>query len=825
MSGFPINNEKDDDKILKGSTQIGTLVNAGFPYALASRLNLGIPAKAYVLQKNGKPENWEAILSEHDHLILGDLPNSPEPDIKCPNLRKWVEAGGKLLYFPGWKDSQFIEQNEDLFGISMDNGTCPIDSSIRKVKWSITFQESSKFDQKQVPDGIRYLYTVITTGAEKLMETEDGTPVLVQNSVGKGKAVLALGPISLPAGWEWFQWPYLEHLISCLFGLDLRKKISKQDDYSKIINLSLQGKVNEAIIDLLNIIPSIVKESNLTLAAELCQFLRILGKRKGDYLAILMGWRMLKTFADDMKGTGYDYSEDNLYWLKMRAELESGLYGEGNLLERVSDAIKAFEDHKFLNTDANSSQWVSGHGTRLVLNGLKILAEAIEGDLNPVQVKSRLLEAEIAFGNAVDSDFPVARVKSLRSCLRLAIQIVKGPVNIDNGELQNEIESAKKELASLENSLSDYEFAENMKRLVQALDFISKNNEQRAWLLLVQMNDRWLKGIMITILRLLQDWQLDPLSLIKAFEFIDGKKRIAMAGVLESISALKVEEQPLYVNLLMVNNHKLFKKLYKNDLLQFEITEQRAARRIASVSKLCERLVCNLNGLVLGGLRSLKDKKYGNQLEGRKERGLRELLKGNGGVIISVSSRIGTVRVRNEAGEGIEYSKGMWKPLKSIVVDDVREWWGFTNSECSRILGILGELRTVTERGSHGFHGTTLVVFRKNYQPNINDGNLVEPAIPLNTLNDDEFAGIFADDGAVFVSLPKCSVIRKNVKLRAETANEELVLRNNKGLEDRGTRHKSGAAYAAENEGVVVFILSQDGGCLVAKNQEIRQLW
>lgn len=813
------------DKTDKTQAEIGTLVNAGFPYALASRLNLSIPTTAYVLGKNGTPENWEELLSNHKNLIIGDLPKPPESDITCPSLRRWLEKGGKLLYFPGWKDSHFLKENEKLFGISADKRSCFADSSLQKIKWNKTFQESNKFDKAHVPDGIRYLYTVRTNGAEKLMETEDGTPVLVQNSIGKGKAILALGPISLPASWEWFQWTYLDDLIAYLFGLQLRSSFTDADDYSKIISLCLCGKDNEAIIYLLTIIPSIIKKKNLILAAELCQFLRTLGKIKGDFLAILMAWRMLKIIADDMTGRGYDYSEDNLYWFKMRAELESGLYGEGNLVERVSGAIEAFEEHNFLRTNNKSSQWTSGHGTRHVLYGLKILAEAIEGNLNPVQVKSRLIEAEIEFSQASDFDFPVARVKSLRSCLRLAIEIVQGPTNIGNEKLQNEIESAKKELNKLKNSLSDHEFAENMRRLVQALDFISNNNEQRAWLLLVQMNDRWLKGMMITILRLLQDWQFDPLSLIKGFESIAGEKRIAISEILKNLSSLKVEEQPLYVNLLMVDNHERFRNLFQNNLFKFDITDKRAARRIASVSKLCERLICNMNGMIIGGIRSLKGVNSGNQLEGRKERGLRNLLKGDDGVILTVSSRMGTVRVNNSEGEGIEYSKGMWKPLKPILVADIKEWWGFNRNECLKILGILGELRTVSERGSHGFHGTTLVVFQEKNHPDINDGIHVEPAIPLNNLNDDEFAGIFADDGAVFVSLPKCYVTWKNVKLHAEKTNEELVLENNKSMADRGTRHKSGAAYAAENEGVVVFILSQDGGCLVAKNQEIRPLW
>ncbi|MEO5359554.1 MAG: diadenylate cyclase [Nitrospirota bacterium] len=85
-------------------------------------------------------------------------------------------------------------------------------------------------------------------------------------------------------------------------------------------------------------------------------------------------------------------------------------------------------------------------------------------------------------------------------------------------------------------------------------------------------------------------------------------------------------------------------------------------------------------------------------------------------------------------------------------------------------------------------------------------------------------AGVFSDDGAVFIKVPTGEVTIKGLML-TPSENSYGKAKNHELISARGTRHKSAFAYSIDNPNAMVFILSQDGGCLMAFNNVIYQIW
>jgi hypothetical protein len=104
-------------------------------------------------------------------------------------------------------------------------------------------------------------------------------------------------------------------------------------------------------------------------------------------------------------------------------------------------------------------------------------------------------------------------------------------------------------------------------------------------------------------------------------------------------------------------------------------------------------------------------------------------------------------------------------------------------------------------------------------------GNGRRAMLPLAELEEARFATLLSVDGACLVDLERSMLIRYGAQLpvndeqRAQAAAEHAELRY------KGTRHHSGAAYARAEPNCLVFIFSQDGGCLLAHSNRVISLW
>jgi len=251
---------------------------------------------AYVVGPNLRPSNWEDILANHGALVLGDLPAAPEDDVGLPKLREWIQRGGKLLFFPGWKDHALLRANGDLFGIEIEYPP-RIDPHDSRLEWA-----SDARPIGPEPPPVRYLYKANLSGGELLATAGvSKSPAIVRRATGQGLATVILGVISLPSGGGWLLNKHFAALLHFLLGggSAAGEVISQSRGlsyYGGVLELLAAGDAGSAVDLMFASIPALADGEPL-LAGEMCRVMRWAARAKGDTAAVLFSLRFLKEAA------------------------------------------------------------------------------------------------------------------------------------------------------------------------------------------------------------------------------------------------------------------------------------------------------------------------------------------------------------------------------------------------------------------------------------------------------------------------------------------------------------------------------------------------
>ncbi|MEO5361029.1 MAG: hypothetical protein H7843_11380 [Nitrospirota bacterium] len=692
---------------------LGTITGTGFPYALEACLLPKIKAKTYIIGSDGYIEDFKKILDEHEALIIGDLPRTPAAE-HINMLKDWLTNGRRLLYFIGWRDHGFVQENKDIFGVDLDNPLKVNDSSLQKIVW-----KDNNMEINTVPNGIRYLVKASSVSGTTVMETLfSNQPVLVRNVVGKGSVVFVLCPISLPLSKEWLVWPDFPLLIEKL--LKLPKDSSAKDNsnsvlktYGKIISSGLNNnEIN--ISEIIDLLPK-AKKHSIILTAEMCRLLRIIGKETGNHLLVALSWFLLKNIWSELSKTHvFDYAPFQKHWYSFLEHLDRLYYGNDSLKTIVVFANDSFKLYR-LNMPTYFQSSIE-YSYSDVLKGLSDLADAIEGHQKHSRIIQSLNFATESFMKTNDSLYSHVKFEAITVCLTVAIKLLPSlelvKCNIYDHKILEKVENFKSR-----SNETDFLYSVNV--LINAFRYMSTGDESAAWANLTTVRDRIIKGIMITVLRLRQALNTDPLCFLEVFNDCDDDVRKKMTQCMLELSRLKIEGEPVCIRIIFAHNpvHLVDCKEQlqgKSLISTLKLTDNHSVyRKIASVSRLWPYIVCDTKGNIVAYKKEIGARNHKAKNQDKCPCWVGYPLDDLEGTFTTISSVNGTIRIYDKKGEGLEYSKGVWRIASCLSADKLYKMLAgvISNDSCQTLTKILGDLQAISDDGIRGFHGTILVAY------------------------------------------------------------------------------------------------------------------
>lgn len=802
---------------------LGTLVNAGFPRAIAARLGITSVSGTYLASDLRTTGCLDRILARHSLLVAGDLPRAIEEDPEVPRLRAWLQDGNKLLYYVGWKDYAFLRQSGALFGIELrdDWTTNPLPETIQWARPVPRMVPS--------PPPLRYLYSgVMLNGAELCAQTaRSQLPAIVQKRYGRGLATLVLGPISLPAGGEWFCSTRFAEYLATLMGTSTRR-LTRYDErdttpamglYSTAISQLVSGDKRGALDTMLSAI-RVIDQSNRSLFGEACLFLRWLGKLVGDPTAVLYAGRQLLsnwTFIEE----GYDFQSFQRHRYKHVHAMDQAAYLTLPVLERLTDsedALKAyFNEAQGHIPEADIEMLRVSSGS---IAGMRVVAEVIERDSDVGDIVHAFATASILTATGSSSAFAHPRSHAISIWISLANALMTGPINPDSSTTYRLIE-LQAATSHRPDQLYDANFRRTNEILAGFLERLIAGSETEAWALLGRIRDPFASSVALAVLRVRQALQLDPLGFLTIFREVEPADRSCLARRLTEIAHLRVEGRPVTCTLVYSNAHKIDAELQTNSLLQFSLLDSDAPRRISGSAGVWPVLICRMDGSLIGGCSLPSNLIDGRQvLISRSESALISVF-GEACAIVSIYGIARGIRVTGVANRELRYSSNVWSQAESLNVDQLSSILQIRTSAAMNLVRVLGDIRYIEESGHPAFHGTTIVL-RDRLAPPFGEGGVIEPPLETAQLTEDGLARLLSEDGACVFDPEIGLWLQHKVTLHAS---QDAWRKAEAEHPNVGKRHQSAIAMSLDDPEARILVCSADGGCLAVRSGSISVLW
>jgi hypothetical protein len=790
---------------------ICTLVNAGYPHALAAVLADDFDVRPLLLSRSAtcRKADEAAILGSRA-VITGDLPANPFANCQS-EIEDWVAAGGVLIHYTGWKDFRFLPQVPSLF--------------------SVTVAPQQPMRREPVPTRIRgawgpaawalpptYFLTHASPAgkAEVLMESAEGRPVLIRTPLGAGATYLFLAPISLPAGEAWAYWSDYPDLITHLTGLPRSGGGTSTDPALAAYTAAHQArragdlpKAHRLFLDTL----SRARTSNVTLSIEAAQMVRAVGKDARDPVAVLLGFRTVTDLIGGLEPADetYDYCADQQPWYEVRHRLDEINYlgRDPEASARRAEACFAAMDDRPASVGGLDASYTEGlrHLLRSLLEIFEFGRTVEPGaSLNLLP----LIERELAIGSTKTYQHPQSEV------FRHAIALLKThipffPVDDDMLAAAN---AARTRLATV----TVREFGSDVRHLLDIVETLDDYEDDPAWGHAVRIEQPGLRALAVGILTLRARLRREPLVVASVPDYA-ARQRVMQA--ITRLQGLKNERRAATIRLLLSTEASFD----GSGLVPLSLSlELRHVEEIVKYAPAFELFVFDRDGQCVGALPHDRIRPYEQHKGGT----------GSSAFLVSAASARLAGRTR-ETGAGVTidatmrttlFARGQpvahtigtrwapWNPKPLQVLRDGGASSAAAEAICRRVLTIIEDHFPIYHGGS--------VVLASSRRKLPRDGKALGSGVRLSEISDPDLAALLAVDGSLWVNPDPDPLIRKvGCKLPSPMpAAEDLTL-----IAGRGTRHRAATTYATRR-GVPVLIFSADtAATYVSRRAGIVRLW
>ena len=860
----------------KGRASLATLIGTASLALPARLLELG-HVDAYLPTERLFAQDF-ARLTEYPQLVIGDLYWSHEyAEDNWRILVQWLRDGGRLLYITGWYDAAFITSLEDFVPVRLRQAKAR--SRPVPVQWRGPLRG---FEAATMPH-LHNTYDIESldrTGRLELdilaVDRKVQRPLIVRRDFpNHGAATIVFGSLSYPAGGNYLLHSEFPNLIHALIGADedstqsfVANKIIQDtplvgvvapiqtallQSYAKVLNRAASGD-ETSLKDAIRLAFQYLTDpshNDPDFIRELCRTLRRLGKAIGDDTAILYSFRLLLDRWEELGDATFPTTTQEERWrVVLRHWIDqadhasitfAALVDVRNQLEReAAESAFAVEG-----SDEGGRARHEIFEFRLWLDALEILHRAVEPDAPPSQTQAALTAAKTKLTRLAEDVQANGRIRAAAYATIIAESLFGSPTENSANVTQKLMEFEQVVEESLE-MLEDQDLTTSYRSLLKTIVALGEESDVDAWTHVPPAREPFARSLLRVVTRLRAIRQRDPLALLEYFIPLPEETRIELTRALEACTYYRREGAPLTAHIAFILDEKVEDAISTGSFpslppLPAELTGAGGPGNLDLAAQAHDVVVSRRSGALVAGRPANPQPIIRELLEGRTEASLRE--SDDFGVLAYVSSdpprvRLTTIaRSRGERPIEVRFERGRWRwhrcldeqRLRRILADQIA-FGGDLSSEGTRLLlSLLGDVRYIIESSRFRFHGSMIVVWTSHASADsaasLLQGNGQSARLRLAELEETRFATLLSVDGACLVDLESTMLIRYGVQLPVKDEQRAQAAAEHAELRYKGTRHHSGAAYARAESNCLLFIFSQDGGCMIAHNNRVASLW
>jgi hypothetical protein len=138
------------------------------------------------------------------------------------------------------------------------------------------------------------------------------------------------------------------------------------------------------------------------------------------------------------------------------------------------------------------------------------------------------------------------------------------------------------------------------------------------------------------------------------------------------------------------------------------------------------------------------------------------------------------------------------------------------------LMAILGDIKGISESGRYRWHGCGILIYETTEQYYSAIGGLSNPGETFGKspykLSESELASVISVDGVCVLDLQAGVMPVYGAHLPVIPEKGQAWIDEYNVLKRRGARHRAAAGYAKRTLHSSVFVMSQDGGCIVVRH-------
>lgn len=813
--------------------KVSTFVGGGHSYSIAARMSERYVVRSY------HPDSNIVFPSEHltatSNLIISDhFWTHQAAELQASSLMEWLEhSTSRLLFIAGHNDLNLLSTDPKMFPLEFQS-QAPNGHPV-PLQWNENrlHLAGSSFPFLRNTWSVSPLSNLEVVAAN----ADDGSPVILRRHFESGSAAtLVLGSMNLPAAIEWLTHPafldLLEYLLDPQDSSLHREEMIPESAYPQYDIVTNEGLTPLADVlhmatiqgrpDVHGVVPqqgegaaraamryAVDPRTEPRIVGDLCRAARRLGIAGEDLTSVLYSQRLLLDTSRAGLTGGLPFVTEEYWKTGIRHWIDRATHTTAPLVELLPELRLLLAEPAGDGIEAYKVQlrrWVEA------LESLNVAAAHGE----PVEMRSKVLYAASHLESQRVEGGKIPRLTVAAYAAKFASEVI-------NGGPLGAAEQAESYMAGASNHLAasgDKVVAESYAVLRDVILGFYESGHSLKPSRLQSVREPFARTLVSLVVRLKDEIQDDPLSILDVFNDCDRHERVRFVESLKTASRFHKEGDPLQA-LLAIN-----KSIVKDPCggLDFADPED-GPQRLNWASTAYEVLETTRTGVYTGAVEPHEIwPRY--VVESRKEAYLRSCPDYAATIHVSAQSRSLRISTLTDSAGGFDlvHVGGWWHLEPQLDIARLRlllsEIGGENLSETLlvHLLGTLGDAKCVAESPRWRWHGAAIFAFPDSItHDSALEGLSRSEYLPdrlLDALDCSELAAGLSIDGATFIDLERNCITAFGTHLPVSKEQSNAVAKDQPLLRYRGARHRSAAGFAASNPGSLAFVMSEDGGCL-----------